>query len=103
MTDKMGWIEYNDGITIGTRGSEEGIIIKDEEYQKSCCITLEKTERGYAITCGVYGAMVHTAFANKDNYLEMYSTMKRDLAEFIDKKLKPPETYDFYDEFTRKY
>ncbi len=53
MTDKMGWIEYNEGKTIGTKGSEDGIIIKDEEYQESCAITLERTERGYAITCSI--------------------------------------------------
>ena len=43
-------------------GSEGGLIISDEEYKDSCRITLEKCERYYAITCGVYGGMMHTAF-----------------------------------------
>ena len=38
-------------------GSEGGLIISDEEYKDSCRITLEKCERYYAITCGVYGGM----------------------------------------------
>jgi len=42
-------------------GSEGGLIIADEEYRDSCRITLEKCERYYAITCGVYGGMMHTA------------------------------------------
>ena len=40
-------------------GSEGGLIIADEEYRDSCRITLEKCERYYAITCGVYGGMMH--------------------------------------------
>lgn len=40
-------------------GSEGGLIISDEEYKDSCRITLEKCERYYAITCGIYGGMMH--------------------------------------------
>ena len=43
-------------------GSEGGTIIADEEYKESCRITLERCERYDAITCGVYGCMMHTAF-----------------------------------------
>lgn len=40
-------------------GSEGGTIIADEEYKESCRITLERCERYDAITCGVYGCMMH--------------------------------------------
>ena len=39
----------------GATGSEGGIVFSDEEYKKSCRITLEKCQNYYAITCGVYG------------------------------------------------
>lgn len=56
--------------TIGTKGSEEGIIQKDEEYNSSVRITLETCPRlgkkVYAITCGIYGSMVHTTFGDED-------------------------------------
>ena len=41
-------------------GSEGGTIIADEEYKESCRITLERCERYDAITCGVYGCMMHS-------------------------------------------
>ena len=63
-------------------GSEGGLIISDEEYKDSCRITLEKCERYYAITCGIYGGMMHTVFCNSTQYQETYNNMKKDLQEF---------------------
>lgn len=58
------WKNYNYGATIGRKGSENGTILKDEEYNDLCRITLEKCSRYYAVTCGIYGELVHTAFAD---------------------------------------
>lgn len=87
----------------GDVGSEGGEVILDEEYKASCRITLEKCKRYYAITCGVYGAMVHTAFSNVDSCFKLYDTMKNDLQEFIDKSANEEEEIAFYAEFTLKY
>ena len=87
----------------GKFGSENGLIILDEEYKGSCRITLEKCERYYAITCGVYGGMMHTAFCNSTQYQETYNNMKKDLQEFIDKDTSDEEEIEFYDWFTSKY
>lgn len=37
----MEWIDLG---TVGTEGSENGIILIDEEYDEACRITLEKCE-----------------------------------------------------------
>jgi hypothetical protein len=87
----------------GRTGSEGGIIFFDEEYKDACRITLEKCDRYYAITCGVYGAMVHTAFTDFEHYTEMYHAMKNDLQAFIDKETPEDEECEFYKEFTEKY
>ena len=87
----------------GATGSENGMVITDEEYKESCRITLEKCKDYYAITCGIYGAMVHTAFAGSSDYREKYEAMKHDLAEFIDKNTTDEEELDFYERFTSKY
>ena len=50
------------------KGSEGGIILRNEEYKGGCLITLEKCPEYYAITCGVYGAMVHTAFCDEEDH-----------------------------------
>jgi hypothetical protein len=63
------WRVYEDGQTLGTRGSENGVIVADEENEAGARITLEKRRAfpgskrpPFAITCGVYGAMMHTCF-----------------------------------------
>ena len=83
-------------------GSEGGIILLDEEYKESCRITLEKCSQYYAITCGIYDAMVHTAFCG-DNYQNVYNEMKKELQQFIDKNLSESEKLDFYEHFVNKF
>lgn len=36
------WYSFDNGSTIGTDGSENGVIIKDEEHELGARITLEK-------------------------------------------------------------
>ena len=84
-------------------GNEGGTIIADEEYKESCRITLERCERYDAITCGVYGSMMHTTFCDKSHSQEVFDNMKRDLQEFIDKDTTAEEEDIFYEEFTSKY
>jgi hypothetical protein len=85
------------------RGSENGIILRNEEYKGACLITLEKCPNYYAITCGVYGAMVHTVFCGEEDHDEIYEAMKEELAAFIDRETTPDEEDDFYDYFINKY
>ncbi len=87
----------------GEKGSENGLIICDEEYKCSCRITLEKCPKYYAITCGVYGAMVHTSFCSEEDSLVKYEAMKKELADFIDKDTTEDEEYDFFAAFSLKY
>lgn len=96
------WITYEKGITLGEKGFENGVILKDEEYTNSCRITLERCTCYCAITCGIYGSMVHTAFCDETKSLCMYENMKADLKSFIDSDLSDNEL-DFYERFTAKY
>ena len=77
-------------------------IIKDEVYKNSCRITLEKYPEHYEITCGVYGAMVHTVYCRNACH-ETYDAMKQELQDFIDRDTTEDEEYEFYDYFIRKY
>ena len=57
------WHPFDEGRSVGLKGSEEGVILLDEEHSYGARITLERG--GYApfsITCGIYGWMVHTRF-----------------------------------------
>ena len=87
----------------GTAGSEGGTVIADEEYNGGCRITLEKCGEHYAITCGIYGAMVHTAYADGESFRAKYAEMKRDLQEFMDAGTTPEEEFAFYERFCERY
>lgn len=80
------WKPVQNHETIGQVGSENGIIIADEEYKDNCRITLEKEGyTPYGITCGIYGLMVHTVFASEKTEAEQkYEAMKKELQEFVD-------------------
>ena len=59
------WHPYNSGSAIGETGSEGGVILLDHEHEEGARITLEVVERPgitHAITCGIYGWMVHTRY-----------------------------------------
>jgi hypothetical protein len=62
----MSWNSFDNGGTIGAKGSEEGVILRDEEHDRGSRITLERDAdvAPFAITCGIYGSMFHTTFAS---------------------------------------
>ena len=81
------WKIYNNGKTIGQIGSEKGIIIKDEENINGARITIEKNCRSipFAITLGIYGVMVHTAYFSDENITE---NKLEEIKLVIDKSIK---------------
>jgi len=96
------WYPYDDGKTISTKGSEEGVIILDEEFSNEARITLEKDGwTPYAITCGIYGMMAHTAFASTETEaVEKYSSMKKEIQDFCEGS---GDSSDWCCQFTGKY
>lgn len=99
------WILYENGSTIGKKGSENGKIICDEEYLGSCRITLEETKSiPYSITCGVYGLMCHTAFSKTElDAKEKYECMKKELKDFIDADIEETDEVNWVESFVEKW
>jgi hypothetical protein len=66
----MSWRKFAAGESIGKVGSENGTIVEDDELYAGpgARITLERSTRygPFAITCGVYGWMVHTRFLGQE-------------------------------------
>ncbi len=57
------WMPFDKGATIGQRGGEGGIILRDEEHESGARITLERNclhGVPFSVTCGVYGWFFHT-------------------------------------------
>lgn len=83
----MNWQEFDGGTSIGQRGSEDGIILRDEELDHGARITMERGGRTapFAITCGIYGWMVHTRFFGTDSEAQAeFESMKPELGRILD-------------------
>jgi hypothetical protein len=82
-----GWQPYEGGATSGGRGSEGGTITQDEEHADGARITLERDTLHrvpFAITCGIYGWLVHTRFfADEPSALAAYGDMKAALERIL--------------------
>ena len=80
----MPWQPYQRGGSIGETGSESGKITRDEEHTEGARITLERLKgraAPFAITCGIYGWMVHTLYAGDEEEAALvFDRMKEDLA-----------------------
>lgn len=80
------WLQYEEGGTLGLRGSEGGVIMRDEEHPGGARITLERDclRVPYAITCGIYGWAVHTRFfADEPTAIHAYEEMQPPLADIV--------------------
>lgn len=88
------WHRFENGGTLGRVGSEEGTIVRDEEYSLGARISLERDCRAapFAITCGIYGWMMHTRFFSSKYEAEMqYEGMKSALAILLEVAEKTAE------------
>lgn len=80
------WNPFDEGKSIGRRGSEEGIIIRDEEQGDGSRITIERDGNiaPLAITCGIYGWMAHTRFfSSEEEATKEFEKMKVSLDEIL--------------------
>ena len=79
------WYPFDDGVTLGTVGSESGTILRDEEHPAGTRISLERDGRNapFAITCGIYGGrFLHTVFRRSEaEAFANYDAMRARLAE----------------------
>jgi hypothetical protein len=81
------WYIFDSGATLGQVGSEQGVIVHDEEHPFGGRITLERAAHvaPFAITCGIYGWMMHTRFFGYQDEAEgQYDSMKIALATLLE-------------------
>jgi hypothetical protein len=82
----MPWGLFDNGATIGQRGSENGFILTDEEHDLGARITLEREADNapFAITCGIYGWMFHTRwFGSEADASAEFERMKSGLGAIL--------------------
>jgi len=82
----MSWTPCENGSTIGTAGSESGVILRDEEHEMGARITLEECGHPpFAIIYGVHGMTTHTAFAATETEAgDAYEAIKAEIEALLD-------------------
>jgi hypothetical protein len=82
----MSWCPFDNGNTLGLRGSEDGVIIRDDEHQEGARITLERdcAHAPFAMTCGIYGWFFHTRFfGSESGSFAGFERMKEGLTDIL--------------------
>jgi hypothetical protein len=109
----MSWYAFDSGKSIGQRGSESGVIIRDEEHGSGARITLEREcqTAPFTITCGIYGWFFHTRFFGAESEAQSeFESMRAVLSNIIstiplasdpDGDSKMPAVSDSLSEFVR--
>lgn len=80
------WLPFEDGETIGIKGSEGGTVTADEQHSSGARITLESQclRAPFAITVTIYGWAYHTRFfADEATARQAYDDMKPPLVEIL--------------------
>jgi hypothetical protein len=80
------WYPFDGGRSVGTPGSEAGTILADDEHALGARITLERdgATAPFAITCGIYGWMMHTRlFGAEADARLAYDAMRQALGEIM--------------------
>jgi hypothetical protein len=108
----MGWLVFDNGGTIAQRGSEQGVVIRDDENEDGARITLERDCKNapFSITCGIYGSFFHTRFFRRsDEANAEFDLMKDGLAAILaivpvtDDPEQRQLMYDAIDEFVDRF
>ena len=97
MSIKTNWYDYDEGYSVGTVGSNGGVIARDEEHESGARITLEEESSfaPFAVTCGIYGWMFHTRyFSDKAEASDEYDAMKNELNEILESISAEEENLD---------
>ena len=79
------WFAYNDGRSIGSVGTEGGVILRDEEHEAGARVTLKRGDSYISVSCNVYGWIDHTRFFGSVTEAQReYILMKSSLTNMIE-------------------
>jgi len=78
------WLPYNQGRSIGVKGSEGSKIIRDEEHPLGARMTIKQGQDYVSVSCTISGKIDHTRFFKEMSAAEQeYSTMKKEMTRVI--------------------
>ena len=80
----INWQPYNHGRSIGVKGAEGGIIVRDEEHPLGARMTIKQGHDYVSVSCNISGKIDHTRFFREMKAAEReYSTMQSEMTRVI--------------------
>lgn len=86
MVNEANWHDYDEGFSIGTSGTDGGVIVRDEEHKFGARMTIEEeaSSAPFTLTCTIYGWMSHARFfPGESEAEEAFDEMKPDLEKIL--------------------
>ena len=102
------WLFYKNGQSIGTKGTEGGLILFDEENSDGARITLARKESMVSISIKIYGWIDHTRFFTADfDAQREYRAMKLAINPLLS-EIKSPDVnnirvWEMISDFVRRF
>ncbi|CAM4180001.1 hypothetical protein FLAN108750_14185 [Flavobacterium antarcticum] len=87
------WTKFENGNSIGKKGSEGGKILNDQENINGARITIEANggNAPFVITFGIYGLMFHTEFFSEIEIAVEYFKRKKIEIDYVLQMFEIPE------------
>jgi hypothetical protein len=84
------WLQYQEGITIGTKGPQGDVILMDEVHPDGARMTVKRGDKYISVSCHINNWINHTRFFDKvGDATREFAVMKISILEVTD-LLKTP-------------
>ena len=78
------WNPYNRGRSIGVKGSEGSVIVRDEEHPLGARMTIKRGKDFVSVSCNISGKIDHTRFFKEMRAAESeYASMQKEMEKVL--------------------
>lgn len=78
------WKPYNRGRSIGVKGSEGSVILRDEEHPLGARMTIKQGKDFVSVSCNISGKIDHTRFFKEMRGAEReYANMQKEMEKVL--------------------
>ena len=78
------WNPYNRGRSIGVKGSEGSVIVRDEEHPLGARMTIKQGKDYVSVSCNIAGKIDHTRFFKEMRAADReYTVMQKEMEKVL--------------------
>jgi hypothetical protein len=102
------WQPYNQGRSIGVKGSEGSQIVRDEEHPLGARMTIKQGQDYVSVSCNISGKIDHTRFfremkAAEQEYFNMQQEMTKVIGAISFSKAADIKVWEAISEFVTRF